>query len=112
MPGASVRCSRVVDADDPDLLAVVSRLRGVLELACGKLRAGDALMLAGFERTSWVRAVLVGQAMRQLGWERRRCRFDGATVYAFVRGSSLQREVILEVARSDDGQPILKRREP
>jgi hypothetical protein len=91
---------------------VVARLREALDGACGKLRVADALRLAGFEKRTQLRAEFVGRAMRQLGWKRGRCRFNGALESAFARGSELEREGILEVERGEDGRLVVKRIEP
>jgi hypothetical protein len=96
---------------DNDRQAVLSRLLPVLEGMHGKLRVVDALALAGFARPSNARAKLVAGAMRALGWDRRRLRFDGALCYAYARGSQLEREVVLDVQRGEDGQLVVKRRE-
>ena len=98
--------------DVGDLAAVTSRLRAALGDSRGKLRVGDGLLLAGFARRTLLRAKLVGVAMLELGWERGRRRFDGTLESAFSRGSSLEREVILEAERGEDGRPVLRRREP
>lgn len=97
---------------DRDLAVVTERLRSVLADANGKLRVDDALALAGFPRRSQQRLSIVGRAMRQLGWERGRYRFDGALQYAYARGSYLEREAILEVAIGKRGRLFVKRREP
>lgn len=98
---------------DQDLVTVSQRLRDVLGDARGKIRVADALLVAGFERRTQLRAELVGLAMRQLGWERCRCRFDGSLESAFSRGSALEREAILEVARGkNSGVLVLTRRAP
>jgi hypothetical protein len=101
-----------VVAADQDLSDVTSRLRLVLADANGKLRVDDAIVLAGFACPSFQRTRLVGRAMRQLGWERCRCRFDGVLAYAYARGSVLEREVVLGVARDEEGQLVVTRREP
>lgn len=102
-----------VDADaDQDLITVTTRLRVRLDGAHGKLRVADALRLAGFERRTYVRALVVARAMRGLGWDRARPRFNGTLETAYVRGSALEREVILDVERSDDGQLTVKAKEP
>ena len=77
----------------------------------GKLRAADAVSLAGFDRRSWYRSQLVGRAMRDLGWERGRYRFGGGLHYAYAKGSRLERELVLDVERAADGV-VLKWREP
>lgn len=100
------------DRDLADLLAVTARLRSTLGDSCGKLRVADALALAGFDRPSFHRKRLVALALRDLGWDRERRRFDGELLYAYSRGSVLEREVILDVARGDDGSIVVKRREP
>ncbi len=97
---------------DDDLSMVTSRLRSSLEGVRGKLRVTDVWTLAGFAGPSNARAKLVAHAMRSLGWDRGRLRFDGALRYAYVRGSQLEREVVLDVQRGEDGQLIVKQREP
>jgi len=95
-----------------DLLAVMDRLRSLLSEASGKLRVSDALVLAGFAGPSFHRSRLLTRAMRDLGWDRARLRFDGTLSYVYARGSLLEREVLLVVARGDDNQFVVKRREP
>jgi hypothetical protein len=97
---------------DRDLIEVTARLRDVLDGVHGKLRAADAILLAGFERRTRLRAVIVARAMRDLGWEHGRCRFNGTLESAYARGSSLEREVILDVARGDDDRLVVNRSEP
>ena len=100
------------DQDLVDLVEVTSRLRVALDGIHGKLRAADAILLAGFERRTRLRAVIVARAMRDLGWEQGRCRFNGMLESAYSRGSALEREVILDVARGDDDRLVVKRSEP
>jgi hypothetical protein len=102
---------RAVD-DAGDIKAVTARLRGALDNVRGKLRISDALLLAGFPRRSFHRLKIVGRVMRQLGWERGRCRFNGALTYVYARGSTLEREIVLDVERGEEGQLVIKRREP
>jgi hypothetical protein len=92
-------------------LEVTTRLRGALEGSQGKLRVPDALLLAGFDRPSFHRKRIVSRAMRDLGWDRERLRFDGELIYAYARGSLLEREVILDVVRDDD-RFVVKQRQP
>ena len=96
---------------DPDLIAVTARLRSSLDDARGKLRARDALRLAGLECRTQVRMEVVTKAMRQLGWDHGRYRFNGALESAYRRGGSLERDVVLDVDRADDGQLVVMRRE-
>ena len=91
---------------------VLERLRAALDHARGKLRAADALALAGFESPSYHRTQLVARALRELGWERGRFRFNGSLLYAYARGTQLEREVRLDVERGDDDRLVVKRREP
>lgn len=100
-----------MDADQ-DLLAATSLLRSALADANGKLRADDARRLAGFERRTRLRAHVIALAMRDLGWDRGRYRFNGVLAPAYARGSSLEREIILDVERGADGQLVVKRRDP
>lgn len=95
-----------------DVRAIASRLRTALADAHGKLRVSDALVLAGFDRPTFYRSQVIGQAMRDLGWSRGRYRFDGAVKYAYARGTRLQRESILEVERGADGQLVVRPRAP
>lgn len=94
----------VSDLDD---LAVTARLRCALGGVQGKLRATDAIMLAGFDRPSFYRTRLVSRAMREIGWDRGRLRFNGVLLYSYARGSRLEREVVLDVERGDDGQLVV-----
>jgi hypothetical protein len=91
---------------------VLSRLRVALAEARGKLRSSDALALAGFDSPSYHRTQLVARALRELGWERGRYRFQGSLLYAYARGTQLEREAMLEVSRGDDDRLVVKRREP
>jgi hypothetical protein len=91
---------------------VLARLRASLGEARGKLRASDALTLAGFESPSYHRTQLVARALRELGWERGRFRFNGGLRYAYARGTRLEREVMLDVERDEGDQLIVKPRGP
>ena len=91
---------------------VLQRLRSALDSLRGKLRASDALALAGFKSPSYHRKQLVARALRDLGWERGRFRFKGNLLYAYARGTQLEREVMLDVERGDDDRLVVKRREP
>lgn len=114
------------DADDevdivsaaPDLgdaavfLEVLSRLRHALDGARGKLRVSDAQILAGLDRKSYYGSRLIARALRHLGWQRGRCRFEGKVAYAYAKGTRIQRETTLELVRGSGGQFVVKRREP
>jgi hypothetical protein len=91
---------------------VMARLRAALADERGKLRASSALVLAGYDSPSYHRTQLVARALRELGWERGRCRFNGTLLYAYVRGTQLEREVMLDVERGDDDRLVVKRRQP
>lgn len=97
---------------DEAFVGVVTRLRNLLEDATGKLRASDALALAGFRGPSFQRSQLVARALRSLGWERGRYRFGGQLRYAYARGTPLEREVMLTVERGDDDLLVVRRSEP
>lgn len=107
---AAERSAEPTDASS--FLEVLSRLRRALGDARGKIRVSDAQLLAGYERPSDYRARLIARALRHLGWERGRHRFNGTIAYAYAKGTRLQRETILEVASGDGGQLAVKRREP
>lgn len=95
-----------------DELKVMQRLRTSLDGASGKLRASDALALAGFKSPSYRRKQLVARALRALGWERGRFRFNGNLLYAYARGTQREREVMLYVERGADDLLVVKRSEP
>jgi hypothetical protein len=98
-------------SDAADFLGVVTRLRGALGDARGKIRVAVVQALAGLERPSYYRMSLIARAMRHLGWKRARYRFNGSLAYAYARGTRLQRESILEVERDEGGQLVVKRDE-
>jgi hypothetical protein len=102
--------SSEADNDDPDLLAVRSRLRGPLSGSRGKLRVADALELAGFTHPSFHRSRLVTRAMQDLGWDRARRRIDGNLHYVYERGTILEREELLVIERGDDDQRVVVKR--
>lgn len=97
---------------DEAFAAVRARLHAALDGMNGKLRAIDALALAGFKSPSYHRRQLVSRALGELGWERGRFRFNGSLLYAYARGTQLEREVMLDVERGDDDHLVVKRREP
>lgn len=90
----------------------MERLRAALAESRGKLRAMDALTLAGFDSPSYHRTQLVARALRELGWERGRYRFHGSLLYAYARGTQLEREVMLVVERGDDDRLVVKQKAP
>jgi len=100
----------VADLDEA-FVGVVERLRGLLGDARGKLRAQDALTLAGFKSPSYQRSQLVARALRSLGWERGRYRFRGKLRYAYARGTPLEREAMLDIERGEDDLLIVRQRE-
>jgi predicted P-loop ATPase len=81
--------------DDP-LVDVLHRWLGN---RTGKLRVSDAYLICGIEpgKVNQDQIERFGRAIRELGWERQRRRFDGALQYAYVKGSTEQREVELIV---------------
>ena len=99
-------------ADDADYQLVLTRLRNALGDEHGKIRVSDVQRLVD-ERRSYYRGRLIARAMRKLGWERGRYRFDGVPLYAYARGTHLQREIVLEVSRSGDGVGfVVKKKDP
>lgn len=108
----AVATERAPDLGDASVfLEVLSRLRRALGDVRGKIRVSDAQVLAGLDRKSHYGSRLIARALRHLGWKRSRYRFDGRVAYAYAKGTRLQRETILEVAGSDDGQLVVKRRD-
>lgn len=81
--------------DDP-LIDVLHRALGN---RTGKLRVSDAYLICGIEpgKVNQDQISRFGKAIRELGWERERRRFDGVQQYAYVKGTTEQREVNLVV---------------
>ena len=100
-----------VDGRDEDMARVLKRLRASLGEANGKLRASDALTLAGFSSPSYHRRQVVSRALRELGFLRGRYRVNGNMLYAYARGTPLEREAMLVVERLPDGKAVVKRKE-
>jgi hypothetical protein len=100
-----------MDDRDSDSLVAANRLRSALSDSRGRLSVTSALTLAGFDRPSFLRSRIVSSTMRELGWDRGRYRFDGSLLYGYARGTSLEREVILDVERTSDGSVVVKKRE-
>ncbi|HSX22344.1 MAG TPA: VapE domain-containing protein [Gaiellaceae bacterium] len=82
--------------DDDPLIDVLYRALGT---RTGKLRISDAYLICGIEsgRATQDQIDRFGRAIRKLGWERKRRRFDGQLEYAYVKGSEAEREVNLIV---------------
>ncbi len=81
--------------DDP----LVDVLHRALGDRTGKLRVSDAYLICGIEpgKVNQDQISRFGRAIRELGWERQRRRFDKALQYAYVKGTPEQREVELVV---------------
>jgi hypothetical protein len=82
--------------DDP-LIDVLYRALGN---RTGKLRVSDAYTICGMEagRVTQDQIERFGRAIRELGWERRRRRFeDGKLEYAYLKGTEKEREIELVV---------------
>jgi hypothetical protein len=81
--------------DDP----IVDVLHRALGSRTGKLRVSDAYLICGIEpgKANQDQISRFGRAIRELGWERQRCHFDGALQYAYVKGTTEQRKVELVV---------------
>jgi hypothetical protein len=82
--------------DDDPLIDVLHRALGS---RTGKLRVSDAYTICGIEagRATPDQIDRFGRAIRKLGWERKRRRFDGVLEYAYVKGSDKEREIALLV---------------
>lgn len=81
--------------DDP----LVDVLHRALANRTGKLRVSDAYLICGIEpgKVNQDQISRFGRAIRELGWERQRRRFDGTLQYAYVKGTPAEREVELVV---------------
>jgi len=92
---AAVEQEARLRGDDP----LVDVLYRALGNRTGKLRVSDAFLICGIEagKANQDQIERFGRAIRELGWERKRRRFDGSLEYAYVKGSSTEREVELVV---------------
>lgn len=99
---------RWLDCSDV-FLVVMTRLQATLGNVRGKIRVSDAQALAGIDKPSNRGHQTVGEAMRLLGWERRRCRFDGRVSYGYTKGTPHQREVVLDVKYGESGHWVAQR---
>ena len=87
-------------ADDDPIIAVLHR---ALANRTGRLHVSDAYLICGIEpsKVNQDQISRFGRAIRELGWERQRRRFDGSLhgplQYAYVRGTPTEREVQLVV---------------
>lgn len=92
---AAVEQEARLRGDDP----LVDVLYRALGNRTGKLRVSDAFLICGLEagKVNQDQIERFGKAIRELGWERKRRRFDGALEYAYVKGTTSEREVELVV---------------
>lgn len=92
---AAVEQEARLRGDDP-MLDVLYRALGT---RTGKLRVSDAFLICGLEpgKVNQDQIERFGRAIRELGWERMRRRFDGALEYAYVKGTPAERKVDLVV---------------
>lgn len=92
---AAVEQEARLAGDDP----LVDVLNRALANRTGKLRVSDAYLICGIEpgKANQDQIFRFGRAIRELGWERQRRRFDGSLQYAYVKGTTTEREVELMV---------------
>ena len=92
---AAVEQEARLRGDDP----MVDVLQRVLANRTGKLRVSDAFLICGIEagKANQDQIERFGRAIRELGWERKRCRFNGGFVYAYVKGTEAERALDLVV---------------
>jgi len=93
-----------LSGDDP----LVDVLHRALGNRTGKLRVSDAYLICGIEpgKVNQDQISRFGRAIRELGWERQRRRFDGALQYAYVKGTATEREVELIVEYDPLGRSV------
>ncbi len=79
---------------------MVDVLRSALGDHTGMLRVANAFLLCGLEahKVTQDQIKRFGQAIRALGWERKRCRRAGMIEYVYVRGNEIERKIELLVA--------------
>jgi len=92
---ASLEQEARLTGDDP----IIDLLHRALGARTGKLRVSDAYLICGIEpgKANQDQITRFGRAIRELGWERQRRRFDGSLQYAYVKGTTTEREVELIV---------------
>jgi hypothetical protein len=89
------------DPDEPDDDPIPNILHRVLTNRTGKIRVTDIHCLCGIDPGKSSRLTLLKSIMQSEGWERQRQRFDGTLQYAYVRGTSEEREVELVLNEED-----------
>ena len=84
------------EAEDDPMVPLLDRTLGGWT---GKLRIEDAYAIVGIEPGKATKDQIdrLGRAIRKIGWERKRRRFDGVREYAYVRGTEQEREVEIVV---------------
>lgn len=92
---AAVEQEARLRGDDP----LVDVLYRALGSRTGKLRVSDAFLICGLEasKVNQDQIERFGRAIRELGWERKRRRYNGTLEYAYVKGDATEREVELVV---------------
>jgi len=82
-----------------DLCKYTEALVHVLGNRTGTLRVSDAFLICGIEHGEATQEQMTsfGRAIRELGWKRKRCRYNGTLEYAYVKGDASEREVKLVV---------------
>lgn len=86
--------------DDPFVMALDETLRGWT----GKIRIVDCWRVVDVKPgdATQDQQARLGSAMRELGWERKRRRFDGDLEYAYVKGTEKEREQLVAVKVDED----------
>jgi hypothetical protein len=92
---AAVEQEARMRGDDP----LVDVLQRALGNRTGKLRVSDAYLICGLEagKVNQDQMDRFGRAIRDLGWERLRRRFDGVLEYAYVKGTEEEQKIELVV---------------
>lgn len=90
--------------DDP----LVDTLHQALANRTGKLRISDAYLICDIEpgKATLEQISRFSRAIRELGWERQRRRFNGTLQYAYARGTAVEREVELVVHHDPDSRTV------
>jgi predicted P-loop ATPase len=92
---AAIEQEARLTGDDP----IIDVLHRALGNRTGKLRVSDAYLICGIEpgKANQDQIFRFGRAIRELGWERQRRRFDGSLQYAYAKGTDKEREIELVV---------------
>lgn len=78
-------------------------LEAALGTRTGRISSEDVYRLLGIavERRHQTLTEMVGEAMRDLGWEKKKVKFEGTSLMGYLKGSDAQRMIELALVKDD-----------